>query len=277
MKRISPRVADAAIMLGATRLSSPRDHRGLAPGRVAAPIRSWSQMPVPSPDGSRPAFSSPARRASHKRSPASPRRRAGAPRPGPGASAGSCPTAAGRAARSPARAARRSVARPVRAPPGWSAARTAAAAGRASRRAIQPLAAPRQHPPAVEHAVLAPLAVALDPDVHGLAVDADYLGRDVYVRLEELGYRHKTVCHARGENAPTTATGSARSTSTPPRALVAAALLAPAAPGRLAGEAAGLPRLLPARPQRLLPREGPARRPRRHPHRTGQCSPPQTR
>src|SRR5689334_20731258 len=35
------------------------------------------------------------------------------------------------------------------------------------------LAAPRRHTPAVEDALLAPLAVALHPRVHGLAVDAD--------------------------------------------------------------------------------------------------------
>src|SRR5689334_1054634 len=36
-----------------------------------------------------------------------------------------------------------------------------------------PFAAPRRHTPAVEDALLAPLAVALHPRVHGLAVDAD--------------------------------------------------------------------------------------------------------
>src|SRR3954453_9447991 len=42
---------------------------------------------------------------------------------------------------------------------------------------------------------------------------------DIYARLEEWGYGHKTVCHG-GESTPATrmATGSARSTSTRPRA-----------------------------------------------------------
>ncbi len=41
----------------------------------------------------------------------------------------------------------------------------------------QSLAAPRRHPPPVEHAVLALLAIALEPGVHRLAVDPDHLGR----------------------------------------------------------------------------------------------------
>src|SRR3954447_15003655 len=49
------------------------------------------------------------------------------------------------------------------------------------------------------------------------------------------------------------------------RGLVAAALLAAAAPGRLAGEAAALPRLLPARARRPVPGQGPPRRARRRP------------
>jgi len=41
----------------------------------------------------------------------------------------------------------------------------------------------------------------------------------IYARLPAWGYRHKTVCHGRGEYArdEDAATGSARSTSTPPR------------------------------------------------------------
>ena len=36
---------------------------------------------------------------------------------------------------------------------------------------------------------------------------------DIYSRLEEWGYRHKTVCHGKGEYAATrTATASMRST-----------------------------------------------------------------
>src|SRR5215208_5435910 len=56
--------------------------------------------------------------------------------------------------------------------------------------------------------------------------------------------------------------------------LVAAALLVPPAPGRLAGEAARLSRLLPARPQRPPPGQGSARHPRRELGRVGPCSPP---
>src|SRR3712207_423359 len=41
--------------------------------------------------------------------------------------------------------------------------------------AQSPLAAPRRHPPSIEHAILALLAMALEPDVHRLAVDAHHL------------------------------------------------------------------------------------------------------
>jgi hypothetical protein len=40
--------------------------------------------------------------------------------------------------------------------------------------AQDPLAAPRRHPPSIEHAILALLAVALHPGVHRLAVDTDH-------------------------------------------------------------------------------------------------------
>ena len=41
----------------------------------------------------------------------------------------------------------------------------------------QPLAAPRRHPPSVEHAIGSLRAVALQPDVHRLPLHADHLGR----------------------------------------------------------------------------------------------------
>src|SRR3954471_16803832 len=56
--------------------------------------------------------------------------------------------------------------------------------------------------------------------------------------------------------------------------MVLVALLAPTAPGCLAGEAAALSRLLPARPQRPPPGQGSARYPRRVLGRVGRCSPP---
>jgi hypothetical protein len=168
MKRISPRLLTVAIMLCDTRLGSPRDHRGLASGRVAAPIRSWSQMPVPLPRRITAASSSPARRASHKRSPASPRRRAGAR----GRAAPPQVEPHGRQPKPPDEA---SLGQLAHRPASPQRERPLQPAGRSARDPA--LAAPRQHPPAVEHAVLAPLAVALDPNVHGLAVDADYLGR----------------------------------------------------------------------------------------------------
>src|SRR3954447_23654674 len=57
--------------------------------------------------------------------------------------------------------------------------------------------------------------------------------------------------------------------------MVLVALLAATAPGCLAGEAAALPRLLPARPQRPPPGQGSARHPRREFGRLGPCPPPQ--
>src|SRR4051795_523833 len=63
----------------------------------------------------------------------------------------------------------------------------------------------------------------------------------------------------RGASTPATrtATASARSTSTRPRASGHSYAPGAAAPGHLAGEAARLSRLLPGRPQRPAPREGP--------------------
>jgi hypothetical protein len=91
-----------------------------------------------------------------------------------------------------------------------------------------------------------------------------------YARLPAWGYRHKTVCHGRGEYARdedgdgfceihvNTMEGTwslLRSWLRPHRA-------APA-PGRLPGEAAALPRLLRVRAQRPAPGQSPPRRPRR--------------
>src|SRR4051794_32994702 len=56
--------------------------------------------------------------------------------------------------------------------------------------------------------------------------------------------------------------------------MVLVALLAAPAPGCLAGEAAALSRLLPARPQRPPPGQGSARYPHRVLGRVGRCSPP---
>jgi len=58
---------------------------------------------------------------------------------------------------------------------------------------------------------------------------------------EEWGYGHKTVCHARDEDARDEDGGGRP---------VAAALLAAPAPGRIAGGAAAPSRLLPGGPQR---------------------------
>ena len=92
---------------------------------------------------------------------------------------------------------------------------------------------------------------------------------DVYARLEEWGYGHETVCHARGEYArDDDGDGFCEvHVNTAEGLVVAAALLAATAPGHLAGEAARLPRLLPGRAQRALPRKGAARHPHRWPGR----------
>ena len=82
----------------------------------------------------------------------------------------------------------------------------------------------------------------------GALVHTDEYG--VYARLETWGYGHKTVCHARGEYArDDDGDGFCEvHVNTAEGFLVAAALLAEAAPGCLAGEAARLARLLSDRP-----------------------------
>jgi len=87
----------------------------------------------------------------------------------------------------------------------------------------------------------------------------------IYARLPAWGYRHKTVCHARGEYAhDEDGDGFCEvHVNTMEGFLVAAALLAAPAPRHLAGQAAALSRLLPVRAQRSPTRQSPARRPHR--------------
>src|SRR4051794_3951845 len=106
-------------------------------------------------------------------------------------------------------------------------------------------------------------AVATDTLVH-----TDEYG--VYARLEAWGYRHKTVCHGlpwarriRPRRGRGWVLRGARQHHR--GVLVAAALLAAPAPGHLAGQAAGLSRLLPGRAQRTPSRQSPARYPRLSP------------
>ena len=111
-----------------------------------------------------------------------------APWPGPEAFAASCPSAASRAGPSTGRASCRTERDQVAHRPAgpkangslsWSGVRSriqpwtlASLLGRQ-----QPLAAPRRHPPPVQHPVLALRPVALQPDVHRLPLHADDLGR----------------------------------------------------------------------------------------------------
>ncbi len=93
---------------------------------------------------------------------------------------------------------------------------------------------------------------------------------DIYARLEEWGYRHKTVHHGAGEYARdedgfheihvNTMEGFWSLLRSP--ASAGASLAAPAS-GHFAGEAAALPRLLPVRSQYTQTREAAARRARR--------------
>src|SRR3954452_5346240 len=116
-------------------------------------------------------------------------------------------------------------------------------------------------------------AVATDTLVH-----TDEYG--VYARLEAWGYRHKTVCHGlpwarriRPRRGRGWVLRGARQHHR--GVLVAAALLAAPAPGHLAGQAAGLPRLLPGRAQRTPSRQSPARRTRCRLGRMTQTNTPQ--
>jgi transposase len=74
---------------------------------------------------------------------------------------------------------------------------------------------------------------------------------DVYARLEQWGYRHKAVCHARGEYARDDDGDGFRevhvNTAEGLWSLLRSWLRA-AAPGHLTGEAARLSRLLPGGP-----------------------------
>src|SRR4051812_11838451 len=104
----------------------------------------------------------------------------------------------------------------------------------------------------------------------GALIHTDEYG--IYARLPTWGYWHKTVCHGRGEYARdedgdgfcevhvNTIEGFWS-------LLRSCALLAPPASGHLAGEAAGLPRLLPVRAQRAPPGQSPPRRLHRGPRR----------
>ena len=71
----------------------------------------------------------------------------------------------------------------------------------------------------------------------------------IYARLPAWGYRHKTICHGRGEYARDEdgrwhLRGARQHNG---GVLVLAALLAAPAPGHLAGQTGALPRLLPVR------------------------------
>jgi ISXO2-like transposase domain len=93
---------------------------------------------------------------------------------------------------------------------------------------------------------------------------------DIYARLEGWGYRHKAVCHGRGEYARDDDGDGFREVHVSQhhgRGLVAAAVLAAAAPGHLAREAAALPRLLRPRAQRTASGQSPPRRTHRRPGR----------
>src|SRR3954452_17429748 len=99
----------------------------------------------------------------------------------------------------------------------------------------------------------------IEPVITGAVAAGSLVHTDeyvVYARLPAWGYRHKTVCHRRGEYARDEERQHHRGL------LVAAALLAAPAPRHLARPAAALPRLLPVRAQRTPPRQSPARRPR---------------
>jgi len=99
---------------------------------------------------------------------------------------------------------------------------------------------------------------------------------NAYARLEAWGYRHKTVCHGRGEYArDEDGDGFCEVHVNTIEGFWSLLRSWQAAPRRLAGQAAGLPRLLPVRAQRTPSREGSARCPRCRLGRMTQTNTPQ--
>jgi len=124
----------------------------------------------------------------------------------------------------------------------------------------------------VQQAMIKPIiSAAVAP---GTLVHTDEYG--IYARLPAWGYRHKTVCHAHGEYArDEDGDGFCEvHVNTMEMVLVATAFLVAPAPEHLAGQAAGLSRLLPVRAQRAPTRQSPARRPHRKPGCVTEPSPP---
>jgi transposase len=110
--------------------------------------------------------------------------------------------------------------------------------------------------PNVQQATIKP--VIRDVVAPGALVHTDEY--EIYARLPAWGYRHQTVCHARGE--------CARDEDGDSFCEIHVntiegfwSLLRSSAPRHLAEQAAALSRFLPVRAQRTPPRQSPARRP----------------
>ena len=214
MNRIRPRLLTAEIMLCVIRLAVRDDHGRLAPGRVGAPDLVLIGDPglVAPVDRRTLGLGALGDRRVVLLQPGRDRRGLALPGPRQRLLRGHAPALQvelhGRQAERLGEAQRDQVAHRARGPQGerqLQLVRRPVAdpaldlAGLLGRQ--QPLAPPRRHPPAVEHAVLALRAVALQPDVDRLPLHADDLGRRAWLRpccsIRNSARRRNSSCAAR--------------------------------------------------------------------------------